>query len=801
MHDPVTAQVESAVERARALHRIGRLAEAGTLCRGALQLRPRHFDALNLLGIIAAQSNDPEAAVELFGKAILANRRSAVAHNNQGNALRALGRHAAAVASYDRAIALERDYASAYANRGNALRALGRHAAALESYDRAIALDPSGPEAHYNRGNALYDLRRHEAAVASYDRAIALQPAHAAAHNNRGNALRELRRREAALESYERATALRPDYAEAHHNRGLALADLGQYTAALASYDQAIALRAGYADAWFNRGNALRELERYEAAAASYLEAMAADPRRADARNNLGNALAELQQHEAAVARYDEAVALRPDYAEAWYNRGNALRALRRHEAAAASYDRALELAPDFEFLFGMRLHARMQVCDWSGFEAAVAQLQARIERDAAASDPFSVLALLDSPPLQRRAAELWARRQCPPPSAVPDFARRAPGERIRIGYFSADFRNHPVSALTAELIETHDRSRFEITAFSFGPDTQDEMRRRMERAFERFLDVRGRTDRNVAELARSVGIDIAVDLGGFTRGSRPRIFALRAAPVQVSYLGYLGTMAVDYMDYLIADATIVPAAQQRHYSERIAYLPSYQPNDSGRRIAERRFARAELGLPPAGFVFCCLNACYKITPGTFASWMRILRSVDGSVLLLLADGETARSNLRMEAVKRGVDASRLVFGGRLPHPEYLARYRAADLFLDTLPYNAGTTASDALWSGLPVLTLRGEAFAARVGASLLEAVGLPELIASSREHYEALAVDLAARPRHLADLREQLARNRLSTRLFDIRRYARHLEAAYLQMQARHDAGLPPETIRVEDP
>ncbi len=745
---------------------MGRLAEAAALCRQALRLHSKHFDALNLLGIIAAQSNDPENALELFRRAILANGRSAVAHNNCGNALQALGRHEAAVASYDKAIALERDYAAAYNNRGNALRELKRHTAALASYERAIAIEPNGAETHYNRGNALHDLQRYEAAVASYDKAIALDASHVTAHRNRGNALREL----------------------------------GQHQAALASYDRAIALRSGYADAWYDRGNVLRELEQYQAAIDSYLNAIAADPGRADARNNLGNALSELQQHESAVARYDEAVAIEPAYADAWCNRGNALRELHRHGAAAASYARALALKPDFQFLYGMHLHCRMHDCDWDGFEADVEELAARIDRKEAASDPFSVLALLGSAGLQRMAAQVWTQSKCPPHSTLPAVPRGAGRDRIRIGYFSADFRNHPVAALTAELFETHDRSRFELTAFSFGPDTQDAMRRRVERAFDRFLDVRRSSERDTALLARSLGIDIAVDLGGFTRGGRPRIFAMRAAPVQVSYLGYLGTMSADYMDYLLADATIVPVEHQGHYSERIAYLPSYQPNDSTRRIADRPFSRSELGLPPVGFVFCCFNAAYKITPDTFASWMRILESVEGSVLWLLADSETARNNLRREAGRRGVDPGRLVFGGRLPHPEYLARYRAADLFLDTLPYNAGTTASDALWAGLPVLTRTGEAFAGRVGASLLNAAGLPELITSSAEQYEKLAVELATRPERLEEFQLRLADRRLSTSLFDIRRFTRHLEAAYTEMIARCDAGLPPGVIHVED-
>jgi predicted O-linked N-acetylglucosamine transferase (SPINDLY family) len=336
------------------------------------------------------------------------------------------------------------------------------------------------------------------------------------------------------------------------------------------------------------------------------------------------------------------------------------------------------------------------------------------------------------------------------------------------------------------------------VIAFSFGPDTQDEMRKRMERAFDRFVDVREKSDLDIVQLARRMELDIAVDLGGFTEGCRPNLFALRAAPLQVSYLGYLATLGAAYMDYLIANTTIVPPEHQRHYAEKIVYLRTYQANDSKRVISDKRFSREELGLPRTGFVFCCFNASYKTVPETFNGWMRILRQVEDSVLFLLGDSATAQRNLRKEAVDRGVAADRLVFGKRLPTPEYLARYRTADLFLDTLPYNAGTTASDALWAGLPVLTRIGESFAARVAASLLNAIGLPELVTTSQEEYEATAIRLARDPARLAAFKDRLHRNRLTMPLFDCEQFTRHLESAYTQMYAHYQVDLSPEHIYV---
>jgi predicted O-linked N-acetylglucosamine transferase (SPINDLY family) len=446
--------------------------------------------------------------------------------------------------------------------------------------------------------------------------------------------------------------------------------------------------------------------------------------------------------------------------------------------------------------VYGVRRHVRMRMCDWDGFDTDVAHLTASIERGDGASTPFCFQSLCGSAQLQRRVTEIWARSEHLVGLARPPITKYTEHDKIRVGYFSAHFRDHPVSHLTAELIELHDRSKFEISAFSFGPDVQDGMRRRMEQSFDRFIDVRAQTDREIVELARSMEIDIAIDLAGYTEDGRPRIFALRAAPLQVSYLGFLGTLGGDSMDYLLADAMLVPPEERQHYAEKIIYLPSYQANDSTRQIADQRFTRAELGLPVTGFVFCCFNANYKITPATFDGWMRILGRVEDSVLFLLAGHPVAESNLRKEAVKRGIEPDRLVFGKALPGPLYLARYRAADLFLDTLPYNAGTTASDALWAGLPVLTCVGEAFSSRMAASLLTALGLPELITVTQPDYEDRAVELARNPDGVRDLKARLAQNRLTTALFDTPQFKRHLEAAYTRIYRRHQADLPPDHL-----
>jgi predicted O-linked N-acetylglucosamine transferase (SPINDLY family) len=442
-----------------------------------------------------------------------------------------------------------------------------------------------------------------------------------------------------------------------------------------------------------------------------------------------------------------------------------------------------------------------MKLCDWNDIAPHFVRMNEKIERRERATPPFPLLAMPTSPAAERTAAEVWVEHKHRVHAFLPAISRHPRRDRIRIGYFSANLHEHAVARLLAGVFERHDRSRFEVTAFSFGPDTGDPMRRRLSAAFDEFVDVRAQSDGDVAALARRHGIDIAVDLMGFTQDARTNIFAHGAAPIQVNFLGYPGTMGAGFMDYLIADATLVPETSRQHYAEAIAYLPhSFQPNDTKRAIADRAFRREELGLPHSGFVFCCFNNSYKITPRTFDRWMRIVDRVSGSVLWLSEDNALATDNLRKEAERRGVRADRLVFAPFMPvTTEHMARYRMADLFLDTLPYNAHTTASDALWAGLPVLTCAGDTFAGRVAASLLNAVGLPELVTRTPDEYERLAIDLATHRDKLGRIRQALAANRQTAPLFDTGLFARHLEAAYTAMHERYQAGLAPGHIHVQ--
>ena len=448
-----------------------------------------------------------------------------------------------------------------------------------------------------------------------------------------------------------------------------------------------------------------------------------------------------------------------------------------------------------------------MQACQWDGLGDDLELMVKGVSEGKHVCNPLSLAGLMDSPALQRSAAEIWVRDQVlgprdlekdlarltDSPSHIPDRRGRPKSGSVFFRRFS---RTDPVAFLAAGVFEHHDRSRFEVTAFAFGPEAKDPCRRAMTRAFDRFVDVRQKSDLEVAVLARDLEIDLAIDLNGFSDSCRTRIFALRAAPVQINFLGYPGTMGAGFMDYLIADGAVVPRAHQAHYAEKIAYLPgSFLPFDSTYAIADTAYTREQLGLPSAGFVFCCFNNSHKITPEVFDRWMSILSRVEGSVLWLSQFSAETSDNLRKEASRRGVDARRLIFADRMASlPEHLARLRAADLFIDTFPYNAHATALDALWAGVPLLTYAGESFASRVAASLLRTAGLPELVAGSPADYEQMAQALAADPVRLGRLRRSLGQR--AAPLFDTQRYTRNLEAVYQTIYDRYHAGEAPAHI-----
>jgi protein O-GlcNAc transferase len=642
----------------------------------------------------------------------------------------------------------------------------GKYAAAADLLGRSVRIRPQDAATWINYGNVLLGLQRPVDALAAYDRAIALQQAGYAAFLNRGNALRDLGRPEEALTSYDEALRLEPDNADALCNRGNALRDLHRTDEAIGCYERVLTLNPGHADALCNRGVARKDLGQVEEAGRDFERALAIDPQHLTALNNLGDTLAQLG----------------------------------RHEDAAAVFGRLAEIAPEYDYAAGYAHYAQLRSCAWAGLEASSRRLVEGVRKGRRVAVPFVFVAVSESPLDQLRCAQTYVSHRFLAPPRPLWSGTRYGHERIRLAYLSADFHDHAVARQCAEVFEQHDRHRFEVIGLSYGPDRADAMRARLRKGFDQFIDLAAASDREIAERMRNMEVDIAIDLTGFTQGGRLGVLAHRPAPVQVSYIGFPGTLGAEFIDYILADPIVVPRTDESHYAEKVIYLPeTYQANDSKRATAPTAGTRADAGLPENGFIFCCFNNTYKITPKVFDIWMRLLRDVQGSVLWLFEDNADAARNLRSEAERRGVPGSRLIFAPPVAPAEHRARHSLADLFLDTLPYNAHGTASEALWSGMPLLTCTGPTFAGRVGTSLLHALGLPEMVTPDLVTYEARAREFASSPEKLAALRAKLARNCHTHALFNTGRFTRHLESAFIQMWERAERSEAPSRMEIQ--
>lgn len=749
------------------------------------------------LALSAYGSGDFATAEKLCRAITKRDGRNFGAFHLLGAAQWALGKGTAALASYDRALTLSRDNVNVLTDRGLALQGLGRFDEALASYDRALAIRPDGITALNNRGSTLQQLERYEEALECFDRVLKLDPSFADAHFNRSVLLERSARYEEAVASLDDVLRLMPDDVEALNNKGNILLKLKRPEEALAAFDGAISKAPFVPRGWSNRGIALKMLHRFDEALASFDRALGIDPDYVFALNNRGNTFQELHRYSQAVADYDRAVALRPDYVEAHANRGTCLSALGRIEEALASFERVLSFQPDHGPALSDAADCSAKLCDFQRYQKYERELPDAARGGEACISPFALLNYSDDEALHAVVArEYWTRNFRTTPHVFPSAERRK--DKIRIAYFSPDFRLHPVAQTIVGLFESHDRERFEVLGVSYGPSGPDEMRNRVIASLDGFYDVNQKSDRETAALLRDLDVDIAVRLGGYTSHSRPGIFSERAAPIQVNYHGYAATTGTDDMDYIIADAVALPFENQAHYAEKIVHLPGCYLANTELPIGATP-SRAEAGLPEEGFVYCCFNNGWKITPKIFETWMNILQGCPGGVLWLSGMNDTATRNLLGAAKAAAIDPARIIFAPRLSRlDDHLARHQLADLFLDTLPYNAHSTAADALWAGLPVLTCKGGAFAGRVAASLLNAIGLDEMIASDIEGYKSLALRLAQEPEMLADVKRKLARNRETHPLFDRQRFARNIESAYATMWDIWTRGEPPRSFAV---
>jgi len=820
-------------ESALALFAQGRWAEAEQALTACLDAAPDDPALLRPLSQLRFMAQRPPEALALIDRILARDPRDAAALNSRGAILTTMTRFAEAAAAFDAALAIDPGLVRAHANRAVALAGLGRPAEALAAAEAALALDPANPGALASRGMALMALGRPADAVPALDAALAADPAHASARLDLASALIATKGHARVPDVLAPLLAAQPALRQARMLEIVGLQGAKRFADALDRAETLLRENQADEEALLARGDALGGLGRFGESLAAYRHAHDGNPGDPDIVASYAKALFGMGQRAEALALLDAALARHPRHPDLVLTRISALLTMERDQEALAAYREATQDGPlppeaQLSLIYALLdlqspeeaaavleqevvrdpaalrpriglLRARRQLFDWRDEARLLPGIAAEVAAQAPTFEPLALMALLDDPGAHLAASRAWVRELYPPLPAL-WRGERYRHDRIRLGYISTDLRDHAVSQLMAGVFEKHDHARFETTAFAIDQVTpaNDPLRPRLMRAFDRFVACQGMSDEAIAQRIRALEVDVLLDLNGQTRGARAHVFAQRPAPVQAVYLGYPGTTGLDTMDYIIADPVVIPPEAHRFYSERVVTLPDcYLPADDRRQVAFVP-GRAAAGLPPAGFVFCAFNARYKIHPGVFDIWMRILGAVPGSILWLSHASGDAADNLRREAEARGVEGARLVFAPRVPMEVHLGRQRFADLFLDTLPYNAHTTASDALWAGLPVLTTPGRAFAGRVAASLLTALGMPELIAPTPEAYEALAIALAKDSARMAALRAKLDVQRRVAPAFDTERFCRHLEDAVAMMHDRAQRGLPPEAFAV---
>lgn len=793
-----SSPIQALFQQALVHHRSGRLEEAEKAYRQIMRADPRDYPSRCMLGRLRMEQGRNEDAEKVLESAVKLNPQAMPGLGYYGVALLRVKKYATAVKMFERGILAAPDDPTMRRNLGDALRGAGQQERALAAYDDALARDPGASEARAGRALSLLALSRLQEALDESDRAIRGDARIPHAHSARAQALAALGRRDEAIDALGAAVRLTPDDPAMLCERADLLADVGRFAEAIADYSAALTITPRDLDLLRLRAHALKSIRRFDLALVDLDAILAQEPKNTAALFARAGVLDELGAFDLAITAYDRYLALKPDNPNALHNRSRALVALNRYTEAAAGLARVVALEPDSAYAYGGLAQAKMHACDWTDRAEIEAGLRAHVVENKSEIHPGTLLGYLDDPALQRTCAEHFVKRNTPEQAVYngPAYAH----DKIRVAYISADFHSHATARLVVELFERHDRNAFAIEAVSFGAVDETPLRARCVAAFDAFHEVTLRSDEEIAALLRQREIDIAVDLKGFTAGARAGVFARRPAPIQVNYLAAAGTMGAAYLDYFIADKTVAPMSMQPCFTEQIVHLPdTYQPNDSTRPAPQCTLSRAEAGLPDAGFVFCSFNNSYKITPAFFDIWMRLLHAVDGAVLWLLQDSEEAKQNLRKEAAVRGVDPARLVFAPRVSPEDHLARHRLADLFLDTLPCGAHTTASDALWMALPVVTSLGNAFAGRVCASLCRAANLDELVTEDIAEYERLALSLARDPARLAELSARLERDRLQLPLFDSARYTRAMERAYTTMITRYRSGLPPAAFAIQ--
>ena len=629
----------------------------------------------------------------------------------------------------------------------------GKIKEALEIYLKILPEQKNNSKLNYLIGVIYLQSKNFELAVNFFEKTINLDKNNLGAYNNLGASLQQLRRFEQAVKVYEKVLSFKPDFTDALNNLATCFANLKKYDQAISYFEKILKI---------NKNNSV-------------------------VYNNLGNIYKELKQHKKSIENYNKALEINPNYHLTYLNLGDTLIELKDYNGALINYKNLIKLSPKHHFIEGKILHTKMQICNWENYENDLKNLFQSLEKHEKIIDPFSIISITEKVDHQKRASEIFSNYKFPK-QLENKINSDKNNLKTRLGYFSPDFCDHPVLHLIFDVFKNHNKNKFEIFAFSFGPRKKDEMTEQVKKYFNEFIDINDKSDEEVAMLSRKMGIDIAIDLCGFTNFNRAGIFSHRAAPLQVNFLGYPSTMGSTFIDYLIADRIVIPENQKLNYSENIAYLPNcYQPNMAVKNISKTKITRNEEGLPADAFVFCNFNSNYKITPEIFKVWMNILKNVSNSVLWLLETNNESSKNIIKEAKKNNINENRIIFAKHLPNKDHLKRIELADIFLDTFPYSAHTTASDFVRVGIPLITLKGESFASRVAASILNQVNLNELVTKNKNEYQKLAISIGTNNEKLKNLKEKLKGSTSDSNLFNSVLYTKHLEDLFINLSKKN--------------
>lgn len=746
----------------------GLVDDAETILLKVLKAQSNNLPALEILGLIKATQGSPKESATYLKRAVQINPNNPSTQYNLAKVLSEIGDDVAAIPHHEKVVKLVPTNPDAWINYGKSFAAIQNHQKALFAFEKALAINPKREDSILNKGMALLSLGAFNESLYAFDLVLEF---------DRNNFL-------------------------ALFKKGTALLDLKRFNESMDFLDRALKIKPNEFDVLLIKARVLYSQSRFSDALSVMQHALNIQPNSADALSNIGAILNGQKRYVEAIPFFAKALTHKDNFGSAYANLGMSYDELARYQEALENYNSALLIDPEMELILGARLRIKQMLADWNNYSNDVNKIVSRISENKLAITPFGILSIIDSPEIQFLCAKKWANKVSHIEAL--DFGAgiaRNKNSRIKIAYFSADFKSHPVGHITSELFELHDRTKFEIYAFSlYDAGPADIIRERLKGSFDHFIDVDQKTDIEIALLARQLEIDIAIDLGGYTASARIEIFKYRAAPIQVNYLGYPGTLGTTSFEYIVADKTVIPTESYQFYSEKIVSISgSYMVDDSRRQPSLRKLVRSDYGLIEDSVVFCCFNNAYKFNEDLIECWSTILKNVNNSLLWISANNSEFKSNLIAAFLRYEISPNQIVFAERVDSiEEHLSRLMLADIFLDTWPFNAHTTALDALKVGLPLVTFIGKSFPARVAASLLYAVGIPDLVTQTKSDYQRLAIDLGRNSEKLARVKQDLKNKVSSSSLFNTSLFAKKLEAAYFEMRNRLEAGLPPDHFQI---